>query len=103
MRSGLQVVPVPALFDFILIHAAPDDALSGLHMSSVHNHAALGRLFAQVAQVGDADGRIAGEERRVFHLAEDQPLIHQPPKGLRRGNVPKIEEHLMPEARVEQM
>src|SRR5205085_8039709 len=41
--------------------------------------------------------------RVIFHLAENDPLVHQSRERLWRAHVAKIEEDFVPESRVQQM
>ena len=100
-----------------LHHQAPDareearDAFDAVHAPRLHllerPHEHLVTAERVRAVFGDDIERIDHVAPALRHFpavfAEDDSLIHEPLERLRRREMPEIEEHLVPEARVEEM
>jgi hypothetical protein len=69
-----------------------------------HLYAGFGGFFCRVAYFVCTDGiALAVLEQVILHLAKNQTLIHQPHEWLGCADVTQIEQHLVPEARVQQV
>ena len=104
LRVGAKHVALAALLDHLLFHRVGNHLLAGALVNAGQARTFGEDFFLDLLELRRAHVRAVGAgEDVVFHLPQDQPLVHQPPERLGRGDVAQVEEHLVPEARVEQV